>query len=74
MIRIVSVPTMTLVPSVTVTGRSVFSRKVRQGTPRAVVSSFMPPLVGEQQAGVPEEVQEFQVGQGQGQTDHIEHS
>ena len=34
---------MVLVPSVTVTGRSVFSRKVMQGTPKAVVSSWMPP-------------------------------
>ena len=33
------VPQMTLVPSVTVTGRSVFSRRVRQGTPSTVVSS-----------------------------------
>src|SRR5664280_1899048 len=36
-------PTTWLVPSVTVTGRSVFSRKVRHGTPRTVVSSWMPP-------------------------------
>src|SRR5262249_2063370 len=38
-----SVPTSWLVPTSTVTGRSVFSRSVRQGTPSAVVSSWMPP-------------------------------
>jgi hypothetical protein len=31
--------TMRFVPSATVTGRSVLSRKVRHGTPRTVVSS-----------------------------------
>src|SRR6185437_6265777 len=35
--------TSRLVPSVIVMGRSVFSRTVRQGTPRAVVSSWRPP-------------------------------
>ena len=34
-----SVPTISFVPSETVTGRSVLSRSVRQGTPSAVVSS-----------------------------------
>ena len=34
-----SVPTNRLVPDSIVTGRSVFSRKVKQGTPRTVVSS-----------------------------------
>ena len=38
-IRCGSQPTIVLVPRVTVTGRSVFSRSVRQGTPRIVVSS-----------------------------------
>src|SRR5215216_8078190 len=38
-IFVVSVPTTTLVPISTVMGRSVFSRSVRQGMPRAVVSS-----------------------------------
>src|SRR5439155_516128 len=38
-----SVPTSWFVPISTVTGRSVFSRSVRQGTPSAVVSSWMPP-------------------------------
>ncbi len=32
-----------LVPWLTVIGRSVFSRRVRQGTPSAVVSSWIPP-------------------------------
>ena len=32
-----------ILPMVTVTGRSVWGRRVRQGTPRAVVSSWMPP-------------------------------
>ena len=39
----VAVPAKTLVPSVRVTGRSVFSRTVTQGTPNTVVSSCMPP-------------------------------
>ena len=30
-------------PTLTVTGRSVLSRNVKQGTPRTVVSSWMPP-------------------------------
>ena len=34
---------MRFVPLVTVIGRSVFSRSVRQGTPRAVLSSCAPP-------------------------------
>src|SRR2546429_1188314 len=38
-----SVPTSRFVPWEMVMGRSVFSRSVRQGTPRAVVSSWMPP-------------------------------
>ena len=38
-----SSPTRTLVPCSTVTGRSVLLRSVRQGTPRTVVSSWMPP-------------------------------
>ncbi len=38
-----STPTMRLVPRVTVMGRSVVSRRVRQGTRKAVVSSWMPP-------------------------------
>lgn len=38
-IRFGSVPMTRFVPCVTVTGRSVVSRKVRQGTPRIVVSS-----------------------------------
>jgi hypothetical protein len=38
-----SQPTRVLVPCSTVIGRSVFSRIVRQGTPRAVVSSCRPP-------------------------------
>jgi hypothetical protein len=37
------VPINSLVPIVTVSGRSVLSRKVRQGTPITVVSSVMPP-------------------------------
>ncbi len=41
--RLGSVPTTLLVPSVTVIGRSVFSRRVMQGTPSAVASSWMPP-------------------------------
>ncbi len=39
----VCVPTTRLVPSVTVTGRSVFSRSVRHGMPSAVDSSCRPP-------------------------------
>jgi hypothetical protein len=31
------------VPSVIVTGRSVFARSVKHGTPSAVVSSWTPP-------------------------------
>jgi hypothetical protein len=31
------------VPRLTVTGRSVFGRRVRQGIPRTVVSSWIPP-------------------------------
>src|SRR5882672_11377161 len=38
-----SSPTSWFVPCSTVIGRSVFSRSVRQGTPRAVVSSCRPP-------------------------------
>src|SRR5580765_6822523 len=38
-----SEPTSTFVPWVKVTGRSVFSRKVIQGTPKIVVSSCTPP-------------------------------
>lgn len=38
-----STPTIRLVPWVTVIGRSVFSRSVRQGTPSAVLSSWAPP-------------------------------
>lgn len=38
-----SAPTSVFVPCVTVTGRSVLSRSVKQGTPRTVVSSWMPP-------------------------------
>jgi hypothetical protein len=38
-----SCPTNTLVPEVTVTGRAVLSRIVRQGTPKYVVSSSIPP-------------------------------
>ena len=38
-----SMPTRVLVPWSTVIGRSVFSRMVMQGTPSAVVSSWMPP-------------------------------
>ena len=41
--RFTSCPTRTFVPRVTVIGRSVFSRTVRHGTPRKVVSSWMPP-------------------------------
>jgi hypothetical protein len=36
-------PTRTFVPAEIVTGRSVFSRTVRHGTPRNVVYSWMPP-------------------------------
>ena len=36
-------PSSVLVPIDTVTGRSVLSRSVRHGTPRKVVSSWMPP-------------------------------
>ena len=36
-------PTTRLVPPRTVTGRSVFSRRVRHGTPRTVASSCNPP-------------------------------
>jgi hypothetical protein len=39
-----SLPTRVFVPCSTVIGRSVFSLRVRQGTPRAVVSSWRPPL------------------------------
>jgi len=38
-----SVPNISLVPTVTVSGRSVVSRSVMQGTPITVVSSVMPP-------------------------------
>lgn len=38
-----SFPTRILVPSLTVIGRSVLSRSVRQGIPRMVVSSWIPP-------------------------------
>src|SRR5262249_10367996 len=38
-----STPASTLVPSLIVTGRSVFSRSVTHATPRAVVSSCSPP-------------------------------
>src|ERR1700687_615796 len=41
--RVISRPTITLVPIVTVIGRSVFSRSVMQGMPRYVVSSWIPP-------------------------------
>jgi hypothetical protein len=39
-----SLPTNRFVPSVTVTGRSVFRLNVRHGIPNAVVSSWIPPL------------------------------
>src|SRR5207245_6815524 len=42
-IRFGSVPITRLVPQVTVAGRSVLSRSVKQGTPRIVVSSWIPP-------------------------------
>src|SRR6185503_2443864 len=42
-IRAGSVPASALVPSSTVSGRSVFSRQVTHGTPSAVVSSCSPP-------------------------------
>ena len=42
-IRSRRVPTTTFVPMCTVMGRSVFSRSVRHGIPRTVVSSWMPP-------------------------------
>src|SRR6266568_1727531 len=42
-IRSGSSPTRRLLPSVTVTGRSVFSRSVMHGTPSTVVSSWTPP-------------------------------
>src|SRR5665809_48824 len=38
------VPIRRLVPSLQVTGRSVVLRRVRQGIPSAVVSSWIPPL------------------------------
>lgn len=38
-----SVPTRRFVPMVQVSGRSVLSRRVRQGTCMTVVSSVMPP-------------------------------
>lgn len=38
-----SVPTSRLVPIVIVMGRSVFSRSVKHGIPRTVVSSWTPP-------------------------------
>src|SRR6059058_4734281 len=41
--RETSSPISVFVPSVTVTGRSVFERSVRQGTPSTLVSSWMPP-------------------------------
>jgi len=37
-------PTRVFVPCAIVIGRSVFSRSVKHGTPRAVVSSWSPPL------------------------------
>ena len=43
MITFGSLPTIVLVPSVTVIGRSVFSLRVKQGIPKAVVSSCKPP-------------------------------
>src|SRR5207249_2970408 len=39
----VSAPTRTFVPRDSVIGRSVFSRRVRQGTPRMEASSWIPP-------------------------------
>ena len=42
-IRSGSRPTMRLTPVSTVTGRSVLSRRVRQGTPSTVASSWRPP-------------------------------
>ncbi len=42
-IRARSLPTTWFVPSLTVIGRSVVSRRVRHGIPRTVVSSWMPP-------------------------------
>ena len=38
-----SVPISSFVPMVMVSGRSVLSRKVKQGTPMTVVSSVIPP-------------------------------
>src|SRR4029077_13656385 len=38
-----SSPSRVLVPARIVTGRSVLARRVKQGTPRYVVSSWMPP-------------------------------
>ena len=45
--RAASVPTRTLVPSSTVTGRSVFSRIVTQGTPIAVVPTALSEYLAE---------------------------
>src|SRR5690606_26303298 len=42
-IRAGSSPSSVFVPSLIVTGRSVLSRSVKQGTPSAVVSSWIPP-------------------------------
>lgn len=42
-IREGSSPSSVFVPALTVTGRSVFSRSVKQGIPRYVLSSWIPP-------------------------------
>jgi hypothetical protein len=64
MIRSASRPTTVLVPSATVMGRSVLSRRVRQGIPRTVVSSLHPAGVGQDDARVRLEVHEVEVARG----------
>ena len=55
--------TSRLVPWVMVMGRSVVERTVRQGTPRKVVSSWMPPELVSTRAAESDQGQEVQVAE-----------
>ena len=58
-----SEPTSTFVPWVKVTGRSVFSRRVIQGTPKIVVSSCTPPESVENDFGARHKMEKIEISQ-----------
>ena len=69
LIRAGSRPSRVLVPARTVTGRSVLSRSVKHGMPRYVVSSWIPPGVGEDGPRVGLERKEVEIADRVGQGD-----